>query len=191
VIGVGGLWVAWTTTSQVVIQPLVLGGLYVAVGGLSGAVVGQAWRVDPRARHDRAWAAPAVVAHGILIAGFGYLASTALDPSIPSVPPAALALLIPAVLLGFAFRRWLRGRRVLAILLDVAILAMGLLGWVSWQSLASAGGGSTDPMSDIAIGITVAAAAVATATAFYRMPTPSSPTVTTDELPAPAPSTMG
>ena len=190
-IGLGGLWFVWTTTGAVVMNPFVVGALYVAAGGLAGVVVGQAWRVDPRARHDRAWAAPAVVAHGILIAGFGYLAATALAPSIPSAPPGALILLVPAALLGLAFQRWLRGQRNLALFLDLPIFAIGLLGTFFWFTPAGPVAQGSDGLDEIAIGIAVVAAAIASVTAFHRMPASAGPAVTTHDVPVPAPSTTG
>lgn len=167
--GLGGLWLAWWLTATAVVQPIVLAIPFVVLGLTAGVVVGQAWRMDARAGHDRWWAALAVLSHGVVIAGFGFLASGALDDrSSWASSPTPLLALIPAALVALAFRRWLGGRTVWLVVFDILIAATGLLGVWVWTSVSL--GFSTGPASfeidDLAVGIAVLASLVAMATSF-------------------------
>jgi hypothetical protein len=170
VTGLGGLFLAWIMTLDPVVQPVIMGVGAIAVGGLAGFVVGQAWRTDARAFHDRWWAGSAVVAHGILIAGFGFLAVQSFQDPFATVP-GSLLLLIPAALLMWALRRWFRGRRAWLALFDLLILAIGTLGLWFWFSPSGyfGTGGPGFQIDDLAVLIAVAAAAVAAVTAFHTM----------------------
>jgi hypothetical protein len=169
--GLGGLWLAWRLTSEAVLQPFLVVAPFVLLGGISGLVIGQAWRTDPRADHDRWWAALAVLSQGILIAGFGFLAEQSMfDPFATS--QASFLALIPAGLLALAFRRWLGGRRFWVALFDIVIAGMGLLGLWLWST--SFVGFTTAParleIDDVAVYLAVAASLVAIVTAFHEMP---------------------
>jgi hypothetical protein len=171
-VGLGGLWLAWRSTMDAVVQPVLVAALFAMLGGVGGIVIGQAWRTDARADHDRWWAALAVLSHGILIAGFGFLAEQSLyDPfAWPSSPMSFLAL-IPAALVALAFRRWLRGRQRWLILFDLIIAGIGLFGL--YLSSSSFIGVITTParleIDDVAVYLAVAAALVAAVTSFHPM----------------------
>jgi hypothetical protein len=170
-VGLGGLWLAWWLTRDVVVQPLTLAGPFVLLGGLGGAVIGQAWRTDPRAADDRGWGALAVLGNGIVIAGFGFQAQQFLFDPFSSSPTSLLAL-VPALLVAWAFRRWLRGLRGWLILFDVVIAAIGLLGLHLWTDgfVGFTTEAQRTEIDDVAVGIAVAAAVVAAATSFIRLP---------------------
>jgi hypothetical protein len=175
--GLGGLWLAWRLTLDVAVQPLVVAGLMAILGGLGGIVTGQAWRTDRRADHDRWWAAFAVLSHGILISGFGFLAEQSLyDPRARGDPVSLLAL-IPAALLLIAFHGWMGGRRLWLPLFDIVIAGVGLLGLWVWNSLTL--GFSQAParleIDDVAVYLAVGAALVATVTSFHAMPQTGGP----------------
>jgi len=171
VAGLGGLWLAWRLTSEAVLQPFLVAALFVLLGGVGGIVTGQAWRTDPRANHDRWWAALAVLSHGVIIAGFGFLAEQSFfDPFANS--PTSLLALIPAALVTLAFRQWLRGRQFWLALFDLIIAGTGLLGLWLWST--SFIGFTTVParleIDDVAVYLAVAAALVAVVTSFHRIP---------------------
>jgi hypothetical protein len=170
-VGLGGLWWTYWSTLDPVIQPVVLAASFVVLGGLGGVVIGQAWRTDLRARHDRGWAAVGVLAHGIIIAGFGFMATTSLSDPFGSTPT-SLVLLIPIALVALAFGRWLYGRRNVLIVFDLLIAGIGLFGAFIWTSLST--GLSTTPTivetDDVAIGVAVVASLVALVASFHAMP---------------------
>ena len=166
-VGLGGLWLAWWLTSSAVVQPIALAIPFVVFGLTAGVVIGQAWRTDARAGHDRWWAALAVLSHGVVIAGFGFLANGGLDDRSNTGNPTPLLALIPAALVALAFRRWLGGRNGWLVVFDVLIAATGLFGVWAWTSLRlGLGSGTPFEIGDVAVGIAVVAAFVATATAF-------------------------
>jgi hypothetical protein len=170
-VGLGGLWLAWRLTSESVVQPIFVAAPFVLLGGVGGIVIGQAWRTDRRADHDRWWAALAVLSHGVVIAGFGFLAEQSFyDPFANS--PTSLLALIPATLMTLAFRRWLRGRQFWLALFDLLIAGTGLLGLWFWST--NFVGFTTVPsrleIDDVAVFVAVAAALVAVVTSFHRMP---------------------
>lgn len=186
-VGLGGLWLAWTETSSSVIHPVGLAVTLAVPAALGGVVVGQAWTTDPSSASDRGWAAVAVVAHGILIAGFGFLAVQPFgDPFGPSA--VGLLALVPAALLALAFRRWLAGGRRWLILFDVLIAATGVLGL--WVTRSTAAGMSSGPerltIDEVGVLIAVAASLVALVTAFHRLNRPgvALPASTAVDLPA-------
>lgn len=174
--GLGGLWLAWWTTLEPVGQPLVAAVVAGILGLLAGTVVGQGWQLDPRAAHDRVVAGAAVVSHGILIAGFGFL--TAQSMYDPFSNGAGFLSLVPAVLVAIALRRWFSGGRAWLILFDLLITGIGLLGWVilvpNVDGLFTLG---TEPIGRIAVTIAVVAAVVALITAFHQMPRAAPPVV--------------
>jgi hypothetical protein len=189
--GLGGLWLAWRSTSDAVVQPIALTIPFVMLGSLAGVVVGQAWRTDPRADHDRWWAAIAVLSHGVVIAGFGFLAVQSLFEPFPTSPPSLLTL-IPAALVAVAFRRWFRGDRAWLILFDVIIAAVGLLGALLISSVPSFGTANPSELDlgDVAVAIAVVAALAAFVTSLHRMPSTSTPRGPVDaSLPVPEPAT--
>jgi hypothetical protein len=169
-VGLGGLWLAKMVTDSVVVQPVLLALPFVLLGGLGGVVIGQAWRTSERPLNARWWVALAVVSHGIVMAGFGFVALRPLYG--PFADPTVLLLLVPATLVALAFRRWLRGLRGWLIMFDLLIAAVGVLGLWVWQT--SFLGFSTNPhryeVDDIAVYIAVAAALVAVITSFHAMP---------------------
>lgn len=170
-VALAGLWLAFVLTLDAVVQPVVIALPFVLLGALGGIVIGQAWRTDDRAKHDRWWAALAVVGNGIIVAGFVFLAEQSLfDPFATS--PLSLLALIPAALVVLAFRRWLRGRPFWLALFDFMIAATGLLGLWLWSS--SFVGFSTAPSrletDDVGVFIAVAASLVALVTSFHTMP---------------------
>jgi drug/metabolite transporter (DMT)-like permease len=137
------------------------------LGLIAGVVIGQAWRTDARAGHDRWWAALAVLSHGVVIAGFGFLANGGLDDRSNTANPTPLLALIPAALVALAFRRWLGGRIGWLVVFDVLIAATGLFGVWAWTSLRlGLGSGTPFEIGDVAVGIAVVASLVAMATAF-------------------------
>jgi hypothetical protein len=170
-VGLGGLWLAWRLTSEAVLQPFLVAAPFVLLGGVGGIVIGQAWRTDERAAHDRWWGALAVLSHGVIIAGFGFLAEQSFFDPFASSPMSLLAL-IPAALVIVAFRRWLRGRQFWLALFDLIIAGTGLLGLWLWST--SFIGFTTVParleIDDVAVYLAVAAALVAVVTSFHRMP---------------------
>ena len=167
--GLGGLWLAWWTTLDPVVQPLLAAAAAAMLGLLAGTVIGQAWRIDRRAAHDRAVAGAAVVSHGVVIAGFGFLAVDSLYQ--PSSGVTGLAAIIPAGLIALAFRRWFLGRRAWLILFDVVVAGAGLIGTAAFVlpdgGLLSLG---QEPIGDVAVGIATCAAVISLITAFHRMP---------------------
>jgi hypothetical protein len=172
-VGLGGLWLVWAETSSPVIHPVGLAIILAVPAALGGIVVGQAWATDPSSARDRWCAAVGVVAHGILIAGFGFLA---VQPFGDPVGPSAVGLLalLPAMLLALAFRRWLAGGRRWLILFDVLIAATGVLGlWLTRSLAAGISYGPERPTLDEAgVLIAVAASLVALVTAFHRLDRP-------------------
>ena len=183
-VGLGGLWLAWRLTLDAFVQPVLLAAVFAVLGGLGGLVIGQAWRTDPRADHDRWWAALVILSNGILIAGFGFIAEQSFFDPFSSSPTSLLAL-IPGGLLVIALRRWLGGHRFWLALLDILTAAAGLLGLYLWSS--SVIGATTTPwrleIDDVAVGVAVAAALVAAATAFHSMPRATEPSPVTAAAP--------
>jgi hypothetical protein len=176
-VGLGGLWLAWWSTLDAVFQPLVVTVQFVLLGLLGGIVIGQAWRMNPDARHDRWWASFAVLGHGVVIAGFGFRAEEPLyDPfsAAGSAPP----LLLAAVLVALAFHRWLGGGRRWLVLFDAIIAAVGLLGWVLWSSpnsLLSPDNGRGLQIDDVGVSVAVIAAVIAFITSLHVMPQAAKP----------------
>lgn len=173
--GLGGLWLAWWTTLEPVGQPLVAAVVAGLLGVLAGTVVGQGWRVDPRAAHDRVAAGAAVVSHGIIIAGFGFLTAASLYD--PFGGGQGFLALVPAILVAVALRRWFAGGRAWLILFDLLIAGVGLVGW---SLVVPTDGGSLvtlgrEAIGRVAVTIAVGAAVVAVITAFHQMPRPVSP----------------
>ena len=82
-VGLGGLWLGDLVGEAAIVQPLVAALAFALLGGLGGLIIGEAWRTDERAWHDRGWAAAAVLSHGVVIAGFGFLAMNAMYDEIP------------------------------------------------------------------------------------------------------------
>ena len=175
-VGLGGLWLAWRLTLDADVQPVLLAAVFAVFGGLGGVVIGQAWRTDSGADHDRWWAALAILSNGILIAGFGFLAEQSFFDPFASSPTSLLAL-IPGGLLAVALRRWLRGRPFWLALLDILIALIGLLGLYLWSTTNV--GITTTPsrleIDDVAVIVAVAAALVAAVTAVHSMPRTSDP----------------
>lgn len=169
-VGLGGLWFTWWATVGPAIQPAFA---MVGAGGLGllgGVVIGQAWRTEPRTTtRDRGWAALAVLAHGVLVAGFGFLAVDNLYEPFGRGPAGLLAL-IPAVVVLLGLWRWFDGRRAWLILFDLLIAGVGLVGVWLWSSALYGFDDRTVAIDDAAVGIAVAAALVALVTSFHAMP---------------------
>ncbi len=170
-VGLGGLWLAWRLTLDPVVQPVLLAAAFAVFGGAGGIVIGQAWRTDPRAQHDRWWAALVILSNGILIAGFGFLAEQSLWDPFASSQTSLLAL-IPAGLLLVALRRWLRGRPFWLALFDILIAGTGVLGLFVWSSNSIGFTTTTSRLEidDVGVYVAVAAALVAAVTALHSMP---------------------
>ena len=149
---------------------------FVLLGSVGGVVIGQAWRTDPAVRHDRWWAALAVLGHGVVLAGFGFLAESSLYDPFGGTPSSLLAL-IPLALIGLAFHRWLGGGRRWLVLFDLIVAAIGLLGWQSMSSLTFVRSPSDGPLEIgyVAVMLAVVASVVAFVTAFHGMPKTDSP----------------
>ena len=169
VVGLGGLWFTWVSTTDVVIQPVLLAVQFVILGGIGGLVIGQAWRGHARA-DDRPWAALAVLGHGIVIAGFAFLAvGSLIDPF--SSSPQSLLLLLPAAVVTIAFVRWLRGGRRWLVLFDLIIAALGLLGaWFLSSDLTFSTAPDRFEIEEAAIAVAIVASLVALVTSFHTMP---------------------
>jgi hypothetical protein len=194
--GLGGLWLAWSTTLDPVGQPIVSALWAAVLGIMTGTVVGQGWRLDPRAFHDRIMAGAAVLSHGVVIAGFAFLAVNSLYDPFGNL--SGLLGLVPAALIALALRRWFSGGRAWLVLFDLLVAGTGLLGfWLvvlpSSSALLTLG---PEPIADVAVTIAVVASLVALATAFYRMPgpgrpvdVPSEPVVSPDARPVASPPT--
>lgn len=178
-VGLGGLWLAWWATTGPAIQPVLTVLVASGLGLLGGVVIGQAWRTDPRTTtRDRGWAALAILAHGVLVAGFGFLAVDSLyDPF--GRGPAGLLTLIPAVFVLLGLWRWFDGRRAWLILFDLLIAGVGLLGNWLWSSSIYWLDDRTVAIDDVAVAIALAAALVAFVTSLHVMPRH-------DESPGPA-----
>jgi hypothetical protein len=195
--GLGGLWLAWWTTLDPVGQPVVAAIAATSLGVLAGSVIGQGWRLDPRAFHDRFVAGAAVLSHGVVIAGFGFLAVNSLYD--PFGDASGLLALVPAALIALALWRWFSGGRAWLVLFDLLVAGTGLLGFVVVVLPASSSLGSLgpEPIADIAVSIAVGASLIALATAFHRMPGPDrpaeatmvEPTVSADAPPVASPPT--
>lgn len=166
--GLGGLWLSWAATVSPLTQPILSIVVAAALGALAGSVIGQAWRTDSRTRHDRWWAAIALNAHGILVAGFGYLAVDSLRGPSPSGPQ-GLLLLIPAALVLLALRRWFSGGRRWLVLFDLVIAAIGLLGFMAWPS-SSFIGSPGFAIDDLGVYLATGAALAALVSSLHRMP---------------------
>lgn len=183
--GLGGLWLGWSSTLEPVGQPILAASGAALLGLLAGTVIGQGWRTDPRAAHDRLPAGAAVLGHGVVIAGFAFLADTALADPMAAGP--ALLPLIPAGLIALALYSWFRGHRAWLILFDLLVAGTGLLGLrfvvLSSDSLFSAG---REQIGDVAIVIAVVSSLVALVTAFHRMPGPAGPATTTPSATTPS-----
>lgn len=180
--GLGGLWLAWWTTLGIAVQPIGLALVFALFGGLGGLVIGQAWRTGPTTRHDRWWATFAILGHGIVIAGFGFVVNQALyapwgfgDPFIPDIPP--FLTLIPAGLVAITLHRWLGGRRRWLVFFDLVIVAIGLLGFMLWSEFNEPTGQRGFPIEIGHVGVVLAVVAsiVALVTAFHAMPRTAQP----------------
>jgi hypothetical protein len=195
--GLGGLWLVWRATLEPVGQPVVAAVVAAALGLIAGTVVGQGWRVDARAAHDRLPAGAAIVSNGILIAGFAFLANNSLfDPF--STTPVALSLLIPAGLVALALWLWFGSSRVLLILFDLLIVLAGLLGL--WVFVIGGGYPFTlgpEAIGSVAVAIAFGAAVVGLVSAFHRMPgrdrgpspAPAGPEISAEPTPVASPPT--
>lgn len=179
--GLGGLWLGWWQTLQSTTQPVVAAIGALALGLLAGTVIGQGWRVDPRAAHDRLAAGAAILSHGIVIAGFAYLALSALYDPFEAVY-GGLVTLIPAGLIALALWRWFRGGRAWLVLFDLLVAATGVLGVLITFSSSSLFSLGPEAIGSAAVGLAVSASIVALITAFHRMPGSPKPPV-----PPPAP----
>jgi hypothetical protein len=185
-VGLGGLWLAYTGTTDAALQPLLLGAQFVALGGIGGVVIAQAWRTAPPPIHDPWWTSAAVLAHGIVLAGFGFLAPLSVYD--PSGNQMSLLILVPLAFVAWAFRRWLRGRQRWLVFFDLLIALTGLLGLFL---LANPVGGSFAPdrveLDDVGVWIAVAAALVAFVTACHsrRPPVVSELTASQPDPPRP------
>ena len=174
VTGLGGLWLAWWSTNEPVIQPIALAVPFLLLGSLGGIVIGQGWRSNASARHDRWWVTFAVLGHGVVIAGFGYLAETSLfDPFGGS--PWSLLLLIPLAVIALAFHRWLGGGQRWLIFFDLIVASIGLLGLWLWTGLGSSSIGRTTDIGQVGVMLAVAASIVALVTSFHSMPRAEQP----------------
>ena len=173
--GLGGLWLAWWTTLDPVGQPIVAAVAAAVLGILAGSVIGQGWRLDPRAFHDRGVAGAAVLSHGVVIAGFGFVAVDSLDD--PFGNASALLALVPAAFIALALRRWFSGGRAWLVLFDLLVAGVGLLGFVVVVLPGSSSLGSLgrEPIADLAVSVAVGASLVALVTAFHQMPGPDGP----------------
>ena len=183
-VGLGGLWMAWWSTVDALVQPVLLALPFVVLGLLGGVVIGQAWRTDARARHDRWWAALAVLSHGVLIAGFGFLAQQGAFDPFSGPQPTSLLLLVPAVLVVLAFRRWLGGRQGWLVLFDLAIALIGLLGLMFWTSaFPFAANPHRFEIDDVGVFLAVTSAVVAFVTSLHSMrrTTPAGTSVAPDD----------
>lgn len=180
-----GLWLGWVVASFPIIQPInlaiVLGGL----GLVCGVVVGQAWS-SPQVmdRRSRVWAVIAVLSQGLLASGLLFVAFTAMIPAWPSarVGVEGLVPLAAVGLIWFALARWFRGSRFLMAFVNIALLAIGLVGSFLWFSFRQATGsvdGSIDP-ADAMVLLEVAAAFVGVVAASRRLSPRSSPDAAVD-----------
>jgi hypothetical protein len=186
-VGLGGLWLAWWLTLDAIVQPIVLAIPFVLLGGLGGIVIGQAWRTNEQATKDRPWAALAVISHGIVIAGFAFLAEQSLYDS-PSSPVGSLLMLIPTALVAWAFRHWLRGLRGPLIIFDITIAFVGLLGLLLWSSTFVGSSPGQFEMDDAAVLVAITAAVVAAVTSFHKMgPHPGADSAGTPDVDAVGP----
>jgi hypothetical protein len=180
-VGLGGLWLGDLVGEAAIVQPIAAALAFAVLGGLGGSIIGDAWRTDARAAHDRGWAAAAILSHGIVIAGFGYLAMDSIYS--PFGNPSALLALVPAAVLAILLRRWFRGGRAVLILVDLIIAGIGVLG--AWATAGLGGTFGSDASSielqNVGVTIAVVASVVALISACYPLRRPG------DDGPPPAP----
>ena len=159
-----------------IVQPLVAALAFALLGGLGGLIIGEAWRTDERAWHDRGWAAAAVLSHGVVIAGFGFLAMNAMYDG--SGNGSAFLLLVPLVVVAVLFRRWFRGGRAGLILVDLIIAGLGVLGAfvTGFGTISVAGTSSPFELENLGVMIATVASIVALVTACYPMRRPDGST---------------
>ena len=171
-VGLGGLWLGDLVGEAAIVQPLVAALAFALLGGLGGLIIGEAWRTDERAWHDRGWAAAAVLSHGVVIAGFGFLAMNAMYDG--SGNGSAFLLLVPLVVVAVLFRRWFRGGRAGLILVDLIIAGLGVLGAfvTGFGTISVAGTSSPFELENLGVMIATVASIVALVTACYPMRRP-------------------
>ena len=182
--GLGGLWLAWRLTIDAAVQPIVLAIPFVVLGAVAGVVIGQAWRADPRKPADPGWLALGVLGHGIVVAGFGFLAPSSMGDPVGRATPISWLALIPAALIAVAFRRWLRGKQGWLLFLDLPVMLVGFLGLFLWTTAFV--GFTTSPdrleIDDVAVAIAVAASVAAFVSALHsRRPYQPPPAWVVDE----------
>jgi hypothetical protein len=167
-VGLGGLWLTWSSTTEQTFQPLAFAAQAALVGGLGGVVIGQAWRAVPLPGRDRCWAALAVLANGVLVAGLWFLVVQGLR-TFPDPALHAMLLVLPAGLVLLGFRRWLRGRRTVLAAVDTLILLVGILETdLLSTSLPYTGyGGPSLDIAEVGVALAVVAALVGAMTATH------------------------
>jgi hypothetical protein len=129
-IALGGVWLAWTIGSFAVMRPIAMAAAVAGLGCLAGILVQVTWGGGRAAiAGRRLWPSLAIVSQGFIIAGLVYAGLVGLEPtSFASAQPLALATLVPALIVAVGTWLWFRGSRLLMILVNLLLLAIGLLG---------------------------------------------------------------
>jgi hypothetical protein len=171
-IALGGVWLGWMIGSFAILRPVVMTVGVAGLGCLLGIVVQGAWgggRVAIAGR--RLWPSLAIASQGFLIAGLVYAGLVGLEPTpFSSSQPIALVPLVPALVVAVGAWRWFLGSRWLMVLVNLALLAIGLLGTFlvsGFGGLEGTSSSGTVPVNAFVI-MEVAAAFVGLVTATQR-----------------------
>lgn len=136
-----GLWLAWVVAMLAVLPRFELSLMVGLLGAVAGAVLGQTWDRRELALAGRTVHATAVVvSQGSLMAGLIYVSLVAfIRTGEYDMTPNALGL-VPlgvAALVGWSALRWFAGSGGMMLVVDILLVAIGLLGsflWFSFQA---------------------------------------------------------
>lgn len=160
-----GLWLAWIVALLPILPRLELALIVGMLGVIAGTVLGQTWdRREVRPGSRTVLATAVVVSQGLLIAGLTHvslslLVATSGSGSTPN--PLGIVPLGTAVVVGWGAFRWFAGAGGFMFVVNLLVLAIGLLGSFLWFSAQAGlfGDPGIDPL-DLMILIEVVAAVV-------------------------------